>query len=280
MPTAIANIPSGATTLIGRWCEGTLTSVSTSTVNQVNSIANSLFGGTARVLEQPNIKSISDEALASATPLAVVTLNGVTSVGKKAFKGCTSLESVSLNTCNSFAKETFSGCSKLQTVSINSCTSLSSLMFNGCTALKTLNAEKLTAIGNAFFDSFSNLTTVNTPNCTSVGSSAFNNCPSLKSVRLGTLSGGFPAAFSNCYSLTSIVFNCSSVLNLSDSSTFKNCYHLYGTVDATYNPNGDKDCYIYVPDALVDSYKTTTGMTDTYWALFADQIKPLSEYTG
>ena len=35
--------------------------------------------------------------------------------------------------------------------------------------------------------------------------------------------------------------------------------HMTGETDAMYNPNGDKDGYIYVPDDMVDKLKTTNG---------------------
>lgn len=60
---------------------------------------------------------------------------------------------------------------------------------------------------------------------------------------------------------------------LGNANAFSNCYHILGTVNATYNPEGLKDGYIYVPDALVDSYKAATN-----WSTYASQIRPLSEY--
>ena len=45
-----------------------------------------------------------------------------------------------------------------------------------------------------------------------------------------------------------------------------------GTVNSTYNPNGDKDGYIYVSDNLIKSFKK-----GTYWSNYGDQIKGLSE---
>lgn len=54
-------------------------------------------------------------------------------------------------------------------------------------------------------------------------------------------------------------------------STFLNCYHMDGTVDETYNPQGLKDGRIYVPDNLVNAYKNANG-----WSTYADQILPLS----
>ena len=58
-----------------------------------------------------------------------------------------------------------------------------------------------------------------------------------------------------------------------NSNAFQNCYHFYGTTSPQYNPDGLKDGRIYVPDDKVESLKTATN-----WSVFADIIKPLSEY--
>ena len=79
--------------------------------------------------------------------------------------------------------------------------------------------------------------------------------------------------FQECYSLKTVILrNTEKVATAENSSLFASCYHILGTVNETYNPEGLKDGYIYVPDALVDSYKTATN-----WSTYADQIKPLSE---
>ena len=51
-------------------------------------------------------------------------------------------------------------------------------------------------------------------------------------------------------------------------------YFMTGTVNSTYNPNGEHG-FIYVPDDLVDTYKN-----DANWQACFDvnYIKPLSEY--
>lgn len=71
---------------------------------------------------------------------------------------------------------------------------------------------------------------------------------------------------------TLIMTNPNKVCAVTSSNVFAECYHLNGTVHATYNPDGLKDGLIYVPDHLVEDYKVATN-----WAVFADQIRPLSE---
>ena len=141
----------------------------------------------------------------------------------------------------------------------------------GCSKLKAVNipsAEQL--VDQAFFQCTS-LETIDLPSVTRIGSNAFTNCTSLKSVYLYKFFS-LGVAFTNCYSLTKFVLYSDKVCPLSKADAFKGCYHILGTVDATYNPEGLKDGYIYVPDNLVEEYKVATN-----WSVYADQIKPLSE---
>lgn len=104
----------------------------------------------------------------------------------------------------------------------------------------------------------------------------FCGCINLEKIDIEKLaSGAFETqqfAF-NCYSLKTLIIRTMSSIPTLNSNAFDNCYHFYGTTDATYNPNGLKDGRIYVPDDKVESLKTATN-----WSVFADIIKPLSEY--
>lgn len=81
-------------------------------------------------------------------------------------------------------------------------------------------------------------------------------------------------AFLNCRSLTALLIRNESMCTLGNSNAFNSCCHILGTVDSTYNPDGLKDGYIYVPAALVDTYKTATN-----WSTYADQFRALEDYT-
>jgi hypothetical protein len=56
-------------------------------------------------------------------------------------------------------------------------------------------------------------------------------------------------------------------------NAFSGAYHYHGTVNATYNPDGLKDGYIYVPKALIEDYKVATN-----WSTFADQFRAIEDY--
>ena len=73
-----------------------------------------------------------------------------------------------------------------------------------------------------------------------------------------------------CYSLKKLIIRKFGA-TLYAGGLSESC-HMTGETNAMYNPNGDKDGYIYVPDDMVDTLKTTDG-----WSTYATQIKPLSE---
>ena len=135
----------------------------------------------------------------------------------------------------------FYSCTSLTSIDLPVCTSIGSSAFNSCTKLKSINVPVCTNINSYVFYRCTSLTSIDLPVCTSIGSSAFGNCTSLKSINLA---------------------NTSKICTLSNSDAFKN------------TPIANKAGYIYVPDELVEQYKKSTN-----WSVYANQIKPLSEYT-
>lgn len=147
--------------------------------------------------------------------------------------------------------------------------------FYHCVSLKSVDLQNALEIGKYAFDWCFKLKIVNLPNVKTIITS-FVNCYILETVKIPKIEKIHGEAFGGCYSLKAVVIEqTNKVCELPNTATttFQNCYHFDGTVDAKYNPNGDKDGYIYVPDSLVDSYKA-----DTNWSYLSDQIKPLSEY--
>ena len=107
--------------------------------------------------------------------------------------------------------------------------------------ITTYTNNRVQSIGNSALRSFSTLTSVDFPAVTTIGNYAFYGCKALTSV---------------------VLRETDTICNLSSIPAF----------DKT--PIKDGTGYIYVPDALVDQYKTATN-----WSTYAANIKPLSEYT-
>jgi hypothetical protein len=133
--------------------------------------------------------------------------------------------------------------------------------FSSCSQLTTVNFPTATSIGANAFSSCSQLTTVNLPAATSIGTGAFRECSQLTTVNLPAATSIGAEAFYNCSKLTALILrNTEKVASYSS----RPCY---GT------PIAKGTGYIYVPAALVDSYKAATG-----WSTYAAQFRAIEDY--
>ena len=142
-------------------------------------------------------------------------------------------------------------------------------------SLTTVNFPVATIIMDRAFHNCTSLTTASFPVATSIGNYAFSDCSSLTTADfLLVTSIGYNVFYRN-YSLTTLILrNTAQVCTLLSTSAFTSCYHFYGTVNSTYNPDGLKDGYIYVPASLINSYKVATN-----WSTLATQFRALEDYT-
>ena len=150
--------------------------------------------------------------------------------------------SITNDTATKVASYAFYNNSTLKSASFTAATSVERVGFYYATALSSINLPKATYCGGQSFSSCTSLTSASFLALTEIGTYAFEKCKNLKALVLG---------------------NASQVCSLANTNAFTNTPIASGTG------------YIYVPDALVDSYKAATN-----WSTYAAQIKPLSEYTG
>ena len=114
--------------------------------------------------------------------------------------------------------------------------------FKNIVERKTTEFEdnKIDVIRDFAFYNYSTLTSVSFPVATSIGNWAFSYCSSLTTIYVGT--------------------NTSTVCTLSNTNAFNICKNLAN---------------IYVPESLVNSYKS-----DTNWSSYADKIKAYIQPVG
>lgn len=154
--------------------------------------------------------------------------------------------------------------------------------------------DRVTTLGEYAFARQRNLISVDLPNVDTINQRAFDYCTKLISAKLPLASyigqSAFEGAeklqrfdssmattityttFKSCYSLTAVILRKNALCTLQSTTSFDKCYHILGTVNATYNPEGLKDGFIFVPDNLLENYRQATN-----WSTFASQIKPISE---
>jgi hypothetical protein len=156
----------------------------------------------------------------------------------------------------------FNACSKLTTVNFPAATRIGDYAFQNCGVLTTANIPAVTYIGVHAFNACSKLTTVNFPAATSIGVSAFYNCTSLTTADFSAaITNIGSAAFYGCSNLTALILRSETMAKLTVSNTFERSSIASGTG------------YIYVPSALLDSYKTAN-----VWKAYANQFRSIEDY--
>ena len=127
-------------------------------------------------------------------------------------------------------------------------------------SIKSIKNDRVTNIGAYAFRDCSQLTSIDLPNVTAIGGYAFYDCSQLTSIDFPNVTVIGRNAFSSCTNLASIKLTNNQVVTLRGANVFERTPIASGTG------------FIYVPDELVESYKTATN-----WTVYADQIKGLSE---
>ena len=208
--------------------------------------------------------------------------NSVTSIGKSAFSNCSGLTSVTIpNSVTSIGGSAFSGCTGLTSVTIgNSVTSIGDYAFYKCSSLTSITLPNgVTSIGSYVFDGCSGLTSVEIPSSvTSIGNSAFFGCSGLKFVNVSDISAWCAIKFDNnmsnpLYQANNLYLNGTLVTNLviPNSVTsigewaFGYCTGLESVISLPNTPptvsssSFPNDVIVYVPNASLDSYKSSTN---------------------
>ncbi len=121
--------------------------------------------------------------------------------------------------------------------------------------------DRVTTVGAYAFQNCSGLTSVSFPNVTSIGDYAFNAAHKLAKVDLPKVTSIGQHGFSAANALETLILR----------NTEKVCS--LGSDAVSYTKISSDSGYIYVPAALVDSYKTAAN-----WQNYADQIRAIEDY--
>jgi hypothetical protein len=152
-------------------------------------------------------------------------------------------------------------CSELTEVRLPECSGIETSGFTACRCLVIADFPKLLWISDQAFDWCSLLKNVNFPKVTTLGDFSFRGCSALERIDLPKATRIGNSTFFRCSSLTTVIIRNVTMVTLSND-TFKN------------TPIEDGTGYIYVPAALVDTYKA-----DSNWSVYANQIRAIEDYT-
>lgn len=217
--------------------------------------------------------------------------NTLETVGKYAFYGCTALETVDMPNATSIGESAFYGSGPLTDVNFPNVTKIennafraakltranfpelpasASSAFYDCKSLTQANFPKLTTVASTMFSGCDKLTEVNIPNATVIEGSAFQYCTALMKLdcpKVTAINGTnvFGTFNSNC--MNTLILRSETMCTLANTGSF-------GTGANANTAIGKGNGYIYVPRALVDSYKAATN-----WSTYATQFRALEDYT-
>lgn len=182
----------------------------------------------------------------------------ITTVGVGAFLGCQALTAIDLPNVTQVKRNAFEACNHLQTTNLPNATDLGSGVFTS-SAIQQADFPLVTTIGDACFYIAKNLISANLPLVTSLPIDSFR-LSTIQTADFSAVTNINRTAFTDCLNLETLIIRTPSVCVISDISVA-----LRGSKIAAGTG------YIYVPDDLVDSYKTATN-----WVALANQIKPIS----
>ena len=187
-----------------------------------------------------------------------------TNIHESLFSYCTNLTEVSMMRVTSIESEAFYGCKNLTTASFGRINSMGNSVFESCYKLTSFSYTpgSLSTLPNRTFINCYKLSNISLYGISTIESSAFSSCSSIPKIEMPSVTSIKGLVFNHCTSLVAVVITkTDTVCTLSNLNAFNDTPISKGTG------------YIYVPDELVDQYKTATN-----WSVYANQIKPLSEY--
>lgn len=150
----------------------------------------------------------------------------------------------------------------LKTVNLPNCTQIGTYAFEGCTGLTSFVAPKLSTMATYAFYGCSALPSINLPLASTLPTSCFYNCKKLEVADFGVASNMYATAFYNCAALTTLILRrTSAICTLANTSAF------------TGTPIASGTGYVYVPKALIDTYKSATN-----WSTYANQFRAIEDY--
>ena len=141
-------------------------------------------------------------------------------------------------------------------------TTLRTRVCQAATKLITVNLPNVTSLGAYAFYQCSNLETVTLPKLTTISTQTWYMCPKLEYADCGQLGSITAQTFASCTALKALI------LRKTDSiCTLSNANGVSGS------GIGKGTGYIYVPSALIETYKTATN-----WSTFASQFRAIEDY--
>ena len=185
----------------------------------------------------------------------------VTRVGTYAFANATQITAISMPNVTEVADYGFADAAKITEVNLPSVVTLGQNVFQGLTKVTDMTLPNATTIAMKTFMGMTQLTSLHLPAVVNVASYSIYNATDLKTVDLGAATTISANAFFNCPAVDALIIRTGSVCSLANTNAIS------GT------KIGSGTGYVYVPSALVNSYKAATN-----WSTYAAPFRAIEDY--
>lgn len=187
----------------------------------------------------------------------VYTNSRVTTIGRAAFQRCVQLTGVILPNVTKIDDSAFRDCSTLKEVSLPKAVDIGVYAFQS-SGIEHLSLPSCVSLSGGTFGDTKSLISLTLPLVTRLN--YYNTFYGSSIKKLDTSSVEIIGDFAGASNLETLILRSTTICTLTSANGFSDTKIAAGTG------------YIYVPDNLVDSYKTATN-----WVTLANQIKPISE---
>lgn len=268
-------------------------------------VARSIVNKTITAYSDNEITTVGAYAFNECNKMTSVNFQNATFVGQYAFYGCSALTDVNLPNVKTVGGNAFRNCTSLTKLDLPKATELNNYLVSGCSSLTELNMPNAES-GRGFAIADSKVEHLNLPKFTSPGSSVFRKAKSLRTVYMPKLNKLEQYLFADDTALETVTFpkvasvegqameSCSALTYVDlpickriVAKGFNKCSSLETLIlrksDAictlanvsafTSTPIESGTGYVYVPSALVDSYRTATN-----WSTYANQFRAIEDY--
>ena len=149
----------------------------------------------------------------------------------------------------------------LTTISMPKVTKTGTYALYGCTSLTSVDMPNLSSLGTYTFARCSGIKYLRLPKAGAITSFCFNYCSNLVTLDLPAATSFAASSLAACSKLTALILRRSTVVSLNATNALGNTPIASGTG------------YIYVPSALINSYKEATN-----WSTHAAQFRAIEDY--
>lgn len=235
--------------------KGTLEPAGKEQINELINKTISIFDDSAG-----NVKYVGSYAFTYCSNLSYVNLPSCSFIDTSAFAYNIQLNYINVPMCQEVSYSAFQYCYSLKSISIPNAITVSNSTFYFCSSLSNVDMPKTQNLGEYAFYSCSNLENASIPLARNILTRTFERCSSLSKLICENTNIIYSSAFYRCNNLSELYLYTNSITKLNNSNAFTST----PMVDSSYLGYYGS---IYVPNNLLDSYKSATN-----WAYFADRF--------